>query len=193
MEKEDKILSFDASQLLEKWKKKQEKVKREDWIDYFILKAYRISTRSLDPQTQCGAIIITPEKDIVATGYNSFVRDIDDSVLPNLRPEKYDWMLHAEHNAILSCARRGVSCNKCYAYITGPPCIYCTQYMYQVGIKKIFYTELNPANMCQGKEAKIKWEILAYLLNKKIEFYPIFPGEKLKRKILEIKSCRTLD
>ena len=183
-----KDLSDDALALMQEWKDCQQKVEREDWVDYFILQAYRVSTRSLDPQTQCGCIITTPDKAIVATGYNSFIADIDDNILPNLRPHKYDWMLHSEHNAILSCAKRGTSCDGCYAFITAPPCIYCLQYMYQVGISKIFYPELNKANMCQSNEAKTKWEILAYLLRKKIEINSIEPTAELKEKIFKIKS-----
>ena len=53
---------------------------------------------------------------------------------------------------------------------------------------QLFYPELNKANMCQSNEAKTKWEILAYLLRKKIEINSIEPTAELKEKIFKIKS-----
>ena len=91
--------------------------------------AFDVSKRSCDGQSQCGCVLTTKTHEILATGYNGFMRDIDDTRLPNLRPEKYPWMIHAEHNAILSCARQGKSTLGATAYVTGEPCIYCLQYL----------------------------------------------------------------
>jgi dCMP deaminase len=47
--------------------------------------------------------------------------------------------VHAEQNAIADCAKRGVSCEDCIAYITHYPCIICCRFLLAAGIKKIKY------------------------------------------------------
>ena len=47
--------------------------------------------------------------------------------------------VHAEQNAISDCAKRGVSCDNCEAYITHYPCLNCTKSLLSGGIKKIYY------------------------------------------------------
>ena len=47
--------------------------------------------------------------------------------------------IHAEQNAILDCAKRGVSCNGTTAYITHYPCFNCIKFLAAAGIKEIKY------------------------------------------------------
>ena len=47
--------------------------------------------------------------------------------------------VHAEQNAIADCAKRGVSCSGCTAYITHYPCIICTRLLLASGVKSIKY------------------------------------------------------
>ena len=47
--------------------------------------------------------------------------------------------LHAEQNALIDCAKRGVTCDGSIAYITHYPCIICTRLLLAAGIKKIKY------------------------------------------------------
>jgi dCMP deaminase len=49
--------------------------------------------------------------------------------------------IHAEQNAISDCAKRGVSCDDCIAYITHYPCIICCRFLLAAGIKKIKYIQ----------------------------------------------------
>ena len=48
-------------------------------------------------------------------------------------------MVHAEQNALCDCAKRGVSCNNCIAYVTHYPCIICTRLLLASGVKEINY------------------------------------------------------
>ena len=146
-------LSKKAKDKINEWKQFKEDRIRPSWDETFITQAFQIAKRSLDNQTQNGCILVTPTNEIVTTGYNSFVRNIDDSVLPNIRdphginPAKYTWTIHAEHNAILNACRQGKSIIDCKAYVTGQPCISCFQYMYQAGIKEVIYTSFNKSDM----------------------------------------------
>ena len=40
--------------------------------------------------------------------------------------------IHAEQNAIVDCAKRGVSCDGCDAYVTHHPCLQCANYFMRV-------------------------------------------------------------
>ena len=90
-----------------------------DWDNMFFSEAVLWSRRSHDSQTQCGCVLVK-NKTVIATGYNGFMREIDDSSLPSTRPEKYPFMIHAEANAVYNCAREGKSTLGCRAYITAP-------------------------------------------------------------------------
>ncbi len=180
-------LSDEAKAQINKWRDWKEPVTRNDVHSQFILEAYLASLRSLDAQTQCGCVLVK-NNTIIGTGYNSFVRGINDDILPNLRDEKYPFMIHSEHNAILNCARNGISCLNAIAYITGPPCCNCLQFMYQAGIKQIYYPNYNHANMCANKEHDIKYEILKDLIP--IDIYLMELEEDMIEKIEKIKSLR---
>ena len=47
--------------------------------------------------------------------------------------------VHAEQNAVADCAKRGVSCINCTAYITHYPCINCCKILLASGINEIVY------------------------------------------------------
>jgi len=180
-------LSENAKTQIFQWANSRTKVSRNSWDIDFILQAYLVSNRSLDAQTKCGCILVR-DKTIIGTGYNSFIRNIDDDVLPNLRPDKYPFMIHSEHNAILNCAKNGISCNGAKAYITGPPCCSCLQYMYQAGISEIYFLNANKAEMTKNLEYDTQFEILSHLM-KNVKVVCIEPDEETLEKIKKIKSC----
>jgi dCMP deaminase len=180
-------LSENAKTQIFQWANSRTKVSRNSWDIDFILQAYLVSNRSLDAQTKCGCVLVR-DKTIIGTGYNSFIRNIDDDVLPNLRPDKYPFMIHSEHNAILNCAKNGISCNGAKAYITGPPCCSCLQYMYQAGISEIYFLNANKAEMTKNLEYDTQFEILSHLM-KNVKVVCIEPDEETLEKIKKIKSC----
>jgi dCMP deaminase len=139
--------------------------KRISWDHIFLLEAHLWSSRSSDVQTQCGCVLVSPDHTVLSTGYNGFIRDIDDTALPNLRPFKYDFMIHAEHNAILNCARNGTTTVGATAYITGSPCNWCLQYMWQAGIVRIVYSDFNDIEMLKNDTHKRVRQALLELMN----------------------------
>lgn len=179
-------LSEQAKTQIFQWANSKLKVERESWHTYFILQAFLVSTRSLDAQTQCGCIFVR-DKTIIGSGYNSFVRNIRDDVLPNIRPDKYPFMIHAEHNAILNCAKNGISIDGAKAYITGQPCASCLQYMYQAGISEIWYSDYEVPHMMQNKQFDTQFEILAHLMQN-LKIVSIELDEETREKIKKIKS-----
>lgn len=112
------------------------------WDQYFITMANLAAMRSKDESTHCGSVIVDDMNHVVATGYNSFVRGINDNVPERqIRPQKYMWFEHGERNAIYSAAFRGISTRGCRIYVTGIPCCDCARGIIQAGIKEVVIQE----------------------------------------------------
>lgn len=108
---------------------------RPSWQEYFIGLAHAVSQRSHDVQTQHGCVITDSNNRILGVGYNGFPKGLDDSKLPNTRPDKYPWMIHAERNALSNCTIRP---ENGIAYVTGQCCNDCIMALWQEGICKVF-------------------------------------------------------
>jgi dCMP deaminase len=67
------------------------------------------------------------------------------------RPVKYDFVCHAELNAIIQCARNGVSPVGCTVYTSFSPCVQCTLAIVQAGIVRVVTYEY-------GGEGDAHWE-----------------------------------
>lgn len=101
------------------------------------------SKRSHDAETQVGAVLVNNKTGaVIATGCNGFVRGADDDNLPNTRPKKYKYMVHAEENLIANCARHGISMDNCTLYCTMSPCVKCMRLLWQCGITSIIVQNL---------------------------------------------------
>lgn len=126
------------------------------WDQYFMTLAYLVSMKSKDPSTRVGAVIVGPDHEIRATGYNGLPRGVADR---NYRYEDREYKLlainHAEENAILHCALNGISAKGCTLYSPWLPCSRCTKTIIQSGISEIVYDENFPGNRDGSKR---DWE-----------------------------------
>ncbi len=127
----------------------------DEWDNIFFQEATLWSRRSHDTETQCGCILVK-DKTVISSGYNGFIRDIDDRSLPNTRPDKYPFMIHAEANAIYNSVRIGRSTLGASAYITAVPCLSCLQMLYQCGIEKIYFSDISNPKMCSSSPNYMK-------------------------------------
>lgn len=109
---------------------------RPSWENYFFGLAVTASKRSHDVHTKVGAVIADKDHHIVGIGYNGFPRGMVDSSLPLERPQKYQWMVHAEMNAVTNCLHKPEGCT---IYLTLAPCGECAIHMWQNGIQEIVY------------------------------------------------------
>jgi dCMP deaminase len=116
-----------------------------NWNEYFMAMARFVAQKSKDPSVKVGVVIVGPDNEVRSTGYNGFPRGIDDND-PNRwdRPAKYQWVEHAERNAVYNAARIGVSTKNCTAYMESPPCADCARALIQAGIMKVVVTTNNP-------------------------------------------------
>jgi dCMP deaminase len=108
-------------------------------LDYYYDRAFSVSKMSPDPSTKVGALLIHGQSGaVIAEGYNGFIRGAPDDNIPKTRPEKYDYMVHAEQNLICNAVKHGISTNGCILYCTISPCVKCMRMLYQAGITEIY-------------------------------------------------------
>ncbi len=113
-------------------------VSKINWDNYFMSMVYLVAMKSKDKNTHIGSVIVGPDNEIKSTGYNSFVRRLDDSVLERQeKPEKYYWFEHAERNAIYNATLIGTSLKGCKMYTNGVPCMDCGRGIVQSGIEEV--------------------------------------------------------
>mgnify|MGYP003386234817 CR=1 FL=1 len=105
--------------------------------------ASTVAQRSHDAETKVGALLINRESGaIIATGYNGFIKGAVDSELPNTRPDKYEYILHAEMNLLTNCARHGISMHDCFLVCTLSPCKLCMRLMFNSGVNLVVAKDL---------------------------------------------------
>lgn len=140
-------------------------MERHDWHRRFLQMAGLVAHWSKDSSTQVGAIIVRPETwTVVTTGYNGFARGVRETVdvlqreaggklVPVgkqldperwRRPDKYQWVEHAERNAIYQAARHGQATDGCVLYMNFEPCPCsgCARAIIQAGIVEIVGTDI---------------------------------------------------
>lgn len=101
----------------------------------FMLDLIKVAeTSSDDLQTQVGCVIASPHNHILSIGANTFTSGVKATARNTERPEKYDWIEHAERNAIYSAARNGVRLEDAVMYLPGFPCVECARAIAQSGI-----------------------------------------------------------
>ncbi|MEE3001542.1 MAG: dCMP deaminase family protein [Planctomycetota bacterium] len=141
------------------------------WDNRFLDLAGRIALWSKDPSRGVGCIIVTPDRRICSTGFNGLPAGIEDLPERLVRPTKYDLICHAEQNAVIQCARNGISPEGCTLYATFFPCISCALTIVQAGITRVVSWGLAPGDehwmesieksMAVFKEAGVSYELCA--------------------------------
>lgn len=117
----------------------------ERWTGYFLGMAAHAATLSKDPSTRVGAVLVGPDREVRATGFNGLPRGLVDSPARlHDRELKLHLVVHAELNALLSAARIGTSARGCTMYITHPPCAACAAAMVQAGVARVVHRAPDP-------------------------------------------------
>jgi dCMP deaminase len=113
-----------------------------DWDSWYMNLAHVVASKSKDPSTKVGAILVRPDNTIASVGYNGFPRGFDDDPsLLNDRATKLSLTIHAEMNAVLS-AREPVKGYKIYTTLL--TCDRCFVHLHQAGIRHIVHPTPTP-------------------------------------------------
>jgi dCMP deaminase len=109
---------------------------RPTWDEYFKEIVQVTAKRSPCDRLHVGCLFVK-ENRIISQGYNGFLPGCEHKSI--VRDGHEQATVHAEQNAIADCAKRGVSCQGCTAYITHYPCIICCRLLIAAGIHTIKY------------------------------------------------------
>ena len=122
---------------------------RPSWDEYFMEIADVVAKRSNCVSRKVGAVI-TVDNQIVATGYNGAPKGLHHCVdaggclrklnkIESGTRQEVCRAAHAEQNAIISAAVKGVSIKGGTIYTNTYPCSICTRMIINAEIKKIVY------------------------------------------------------
>lgn len=111
---------------------------RKSWDTYWMDLALMVATRSGDPDTQVGAILVTKDNRIISTGYNHYPANYPEHLEDWSKPNKYNYVVHAEMNAI-AYAKQDIS--EATLYVTLSPCSNCAKLISSSGIKNVIFLE----------------------------------------------------
>ena len=109
---------------------------RITWDEYFSKIVNVTSERSPCKRLQVGCLFVKDNR-IISQGYNGFLPGCPHkSIVINNHEQA---TLHAEQNALIDCAKRGVSCKGCTVYVTHYPCIICCRLLLAAEVSEIKY------------------------------------------------------
>jgi dCMP deaminase len=112
------------------------------WDEYGILLAEAVRQKSKDPSSKIGAVL-TINHAVISTGFNGFPIGVDEAETSRWeRPIKYQYVCHAERNAIALAARHGTATEGATLYMVGMgpptyPCTECAKMLIQSGVVRI--------------------------------------------------------
>lgn len=109
---------------------------RIGWDEYFMSMAVLASSRSSCSRLHVGCVL-AKDRRCISMGYNGFLPNVVHQSI--IRDGHEQATIHAETNAVLDCARRGVCTTGAIAYITHYPCLNCYKMLVGAGISKIYY------------------------------------------------------
>lgn len=117
----------------------QVSTKRPTWQELYFNIAKLVAQRSEDPKTKVGAVLV---KDgcVIGIGYNGAPRKFTGEI-PWETPEKENYVIHAEMNAIANACAMGIDVRGSEIYITMSPCATCMKLLLQHQIKAVYYLE----------------------------------------------------
>ena len=105
---------------------------------YFIELAEAASKRSTCDRARVGCVLVTGDHHVIATGYNGSLPGEHhcDEVGHLMEDGHCVRTIHAEINALASCAKKGIATKDCTLYTTHSPCTRCYLALKRAGITK---------------------------------------------------------
>ncbi len=147
--------------------KKEKKILRPGWDEYFLDIAQLVAKRSTCLRRQVGAVIVK-DKRILTTGYNGAPSGLthcektgclrEKLRVPSGQRHELCRALHAEMNAILQAAQYGIGVKNSIIYCTNQPCVICAKMIVNAGIARVVILSNYPDKLAKKflKEANIE-------------------------------------
>jgi dCMP deaminase len=129
-------------------------------IKFYKLASVQAELFSKDPSKKVCALFIAPEShQILSAGYNGLPRKIKETDERWNKPEKYNFIVHAEKNGIYNACRNGVSLKDSICIVTFFPCSECARALIQVGVKTIISPYPDFDHITYGESFKYSLEM----------------------------------
>lgn len=115
-------------------------MKRITWDQFFMAQSHLLALRSTCTRLAVGATIVRDRR-IMAGGYNGSISGGDHCIDKGCYVVDNHCVrtIHAEMNALLQCAKYGVSVSGADMYVSHFPCLQCTKSIIQAGISRLYY------------------------------------------------------
>lgn len=154
----------------------------------YLRRAYSAASMSLDPRTRNGAVLVDPKHErVVATGCNKFPADVRTTDERLERPVKYQYIEHAERNAIYSAAADGIATRGLVIYSPWFPCTECAKAIIQSGISMVVSHKAKAYADTDHWSDSIQFAnslfdeagVVRYYVEEELGMYTLFNGEKI--------------
>lgn len=129
----------------------------EAWMAH----AQRAAGASDDPDKEVGCVIVNPFMDtLVMDAANTMPGGITVRADRQTKPEKFDWIEHAERNAIFRAARAGIRTAGMTMYLPWFPCHECARAIIQARIAELVCMRPDFSHHKWGRSHEIATEML---------------------------------
>lgn len=118
---------------------------RPGWDTYFMILADAVSLRMSCDRARIGAVIVSADKRVLATGYGGAPSgwpscdEVGHELVEINGRQSCVRTVHAEENAIVTAARHGVALDGATLYTTASTCYDCARMAVQAGIRRIVF------------------------------------------------------
>lgn len=123
--------------------------------------ARQVAKQSDDFDKHVGCCVVMPNGKSWIPGVNRLPMGIEHQTERVNKPGKYDWIEHAERNAIYAAARHGFKLMGATMYIPWFPCIECARAIIQAGITTLVCVEPDLTHHKWGRSHELATEMLA--------------------------------
>lgn len=99
--------------------------------------AYAMAARSEDQSTQNGAVLYDPRGLLIGAGFNRIRPDCCATAEHWQKPAKYQWVTHAEQDAIFDAVRNGYYTQNATLYASWAACEVCAKTIIGCGVARV--------------------------------------------------------
>ena len=130
-------------------------------IKFYNMASIQAELFSKDPSKKVCALFIAPDSlQILSAGYNGLPRKIRETKERWEKPEKYNFIVHAEKNGIYNACMNGISLKDSICIVTFFPCSECARALIQVGVDTIVAPKPDFNNLKYSESFKYSLEML---------------------------------
>jgi len=133
-------------------------IRRPGWDPWAMAIAAVVSTRSVDPSTKHGSVLLNSEHLIRGAGFNGFPKGLPDWQMP-MDEARYPLIIHAERNGVESSELDRTELKDATLYVTGPPCLPCMCTLIHRGVGNIVYGHQMWASYYRGNDSMGKADV----------------------------------